>query len=115
MKQQMLQFNIGLENNPITEIKDYANLFYNMLGCSPIKNVSIETMTYEGKPERTIVFRTECRATARQLKSKIEWLCTITEQDMIPFKANGKGYMVYNPSYEGEKYKFDDQYFKTPE
>jgi hypothetical protein len=62
--------------------------------------------------ERSLVFRADSgNLTPFALHSIFVNLCVLLEQDAIAFKVDEVGYITFNPSYEGEKFKFNEQYF----
>lgn len=67
---------------------------------------------WEGATERVLVFRTNVGGVSKLAISAIlSMLCVILKQDAISFKLNGEGSLAFNPSYEGEKYTFNEEYF----
>lgn len=42
----------------------------------------------------------------------LEYLCIEFNQDAIAYMLNGKGKMVFNPNYKGEKFDFNINYFE---
>lgn len=62
--------------------------------------------------ERTLVIKAESGAlTPLAISSILSNLCVILEQDAIAFKIGEVGYLAYNPSFEGEKFEFSNEYF----
>lgn len=62
--------------------------------------------------ERTLVFRTESGyLTPLAINSIFVNLCVLLEQDAIAFKIGEGGYIAYSPTYEGEKFEFNEEYF----
>jgi hypothetical protein len=41
----------------------------------------------------------------------VERLCVTLEQEAIAVKIDGIGYLVYDPSYVGERHSYNEEYF----
>lgn len=96
--------NIGLENNPydhkgvITEIAKHCNIFQH----------SVVVSSYLGNDEATSIIYVDRIFT----DSEIQNFCNVFTQECIAVLDNThKGRLIYNPSFAGEKYTFDLQYF----
>lgn len=108
--------NIGLGNNPLDSVDICVKL--RELGVT-VTDIDIQT-TKESNwcEEQVVVVDIETELTPSDLYLLIERMCVITEQETIAFRANNKttpymGYIAYHPSYTGEFYEFNSQYFKT--
>lgn len=91
--------NLGLENNPMR--KDFMSE----------DKADIRTSEWNGKEERTAVYSVDFQGTEEELVETTQWLCKVCKQDCIAIEAGGKGILVYNPNYKGEKTEFNDKYF----
>lgn len=99
--------NVGLNNNPYSfdVLSDY---FREHKGA---KVVEYEVSEWDGCEEPTCVVLFEMDGDVRQF---VEKLCGWTTQTAIAVKVDGVADLVYEPSYEGERYVFDERYFITP-
>ena len=43
----------------------------------------------------------------------IDYLNNLCTQDCISYKINDLGFLQYNKTFQGDKYKFDNKYFLT--
>lgn len=93
----MTTLNIGLNNNPrtINEIIAYIQ---------PI-HYRIDVGEYVGEVEPTLVIAYD------EDDIDIEEMCVWMTQECIAAKVNGKGLMIFNPGYDGEKFEFNQDYF----
>jgi len=104
-----VQLNIGLENNPYS-FDDVSEDVKWMLSFGSYE-ARQEVGEYEGNKERTFVASLDSVDFIKDILQFIEYLTTIYTQDCIAVKIDGKGYLVYNPSFEGDRLEFDDKYF----
>ncbi|WZE63537.1 SAM-dependent methyltransferase [Maribacter phage Panino] len=110
-------FNIGLENNPFIEgIERMLTLNYNKLNCGFTFHYFLRTSSeYQGSYERTLVVKGyDYTNNYDNVKRLTETLCVAFNQECIAISSENKQEMVYNPSYEGVKLIFDEQYFINP-
>ena len=105
MKQVIL--NVGLGNNPYSYdvLKDY---FIEYKGAV-LTQYSVGE--WEGNDEPTCVVSVEMEGDVRDF---VEKLCGWTTQTAIAIKVDGIGDLVYEPSYDGDRYTFDERYFINP-
>lgn len=96
--------NVGLGNNPygFDVLRDY---FSERKGAKVVKYAVGQ---WDGCEEPTCVVSIEMYGDVRQF---VERLCGWTTQTAIAVKVDGVGDLVYEPSYEGERYTFDERYF----
>ena len=108
-----IKMNIGLENNPIDNIDGIID----KLDSDPrVRLGSTEQVTgeYEGNPERTVVVDAKFDGTASDFRKYIEQLNADLTQEAIGVQFNGRGSLIYDPKFEGDKYKFDSEFFIQP-
>jgi len=110
-----IEINIGLNNNPY-KAEQIINLlngyFYGNNLQSDIKT-DIQVGEWDGADEPTLVvevFSNNRQLVISELVGDLIDACT---QEAIPFRFNGVGELVFNESYEGERYPFDEAYFLT--
>ena len=108
-----IKLNIGLENNPIGDIDGIVQKLQDnpKVRLGTTEQVDGE---YNGQPERTVVVDAKFDGTASEFRKYIEGLNKDLTQEAIGVKFNGKGSLIYDPDYKGEKYKFDQKFFKDP-
>lgn len=119
---QTITINVGLNNNPYT-FESVVTLTTRIF-----KRVNkIEAQLREGlyhPDEQTIVFEPTAVIrlsvyTERPIETTMEHLCELFTQECIPYRLieNKQGVLtiteelVYNKSFEGERYAFDAKYF----
>jgi len=105
-----VQLNIGLENNPYSfdEVKIRVNVYLSFGNYEARQAVG----EYEGNEERTFVASLDNYFNREEdILNTIKSLTEYFTQDCIAVKIDGKGYLVYNPSFEGDRLEFDDKYF----
>lgn len=107
-----LVLNIGLRNNPLSE-----EAILEMLATDKqLRLIAYVVITgkYNGEDEPTLVVLLEYwLARESSLIAKIENLCSVLNQDMIPMQTNKTSVMAFHPSYTGEDLSFDAQYFTS--
>jgi hypothetical protein len=106
-----LQINLGLNNNPMTAeqvINYFATLSEYRLMAYVITN-----KTFQDEVEPTFVAMLEYKY-ARQSKvlSDVENWCSIFTQESIALSTDFMEVLAFNPSYNGEGYKFDSNLFE---
>ena len=99
--------NVGLGNNPygFDVLRDYFS------DGKSAKVVDYAVGQWDGCEEPTCVVSIEMDGDVREF---VERLCGWTTQTAIAVKVDGVGDLVYEPSYQGERYTFDERYFITP-
>ena len=111
-KMKTLQINIGLNNNPFTaeEVIDYigSNKEYRLMAYQIVDS------EFQGKVEPTFVGLLEYKY-SRQSKilQDFENIASVMTQESIALVTDKMQVLAFNPSYEGEGYQFDSQYFKS--
>jgi hypothetical protein len=106
-----IQINIGLNNNPFTyeQVKEYFETHkdYRLMACYE------KDMTFQGGIEPTFVAMMEYNY---RYESKIlayfEILCSVMTQESIAISTDSMEVLAFNPRYDGERYRFDPQYFE---
>ena len=110
-KMKTLQINIGLNNNLFTseEVISYmaSNKEYRLMAYQIVDS------EFQGKVEPTFVGLLEYNY-SRQSKilSDFENIASVMTQESIAIVTDKMQVLAFNPSYEGEGYEFDEQYFK---
>jgi hypothetical protein len=100
-----VELNIGLNNNPY----DY-DAVVSMITGSDAK-FSIEQ--YQGNEEPTAVMRFYTSMTKHDVEMYVRMLADMMTQECIAILMDDTdGMLVYNPSYEGEKYEFSIDFFR---
>ncbi len=108
-----LTINIGLNVNNYEPINQKEITLKTMLKIfSPTLSKTVETGEWNGNKERVQVYTINAGELDSQgLKLLISWLCIELNQDAISFKLNNEGYIVFNPLYMGEQFRFDNEKF----
>ena len=101
--------NIGLNNNPysIERIKQILNNDFNCIESKQINSI------YKNNTEPTLIVKFNSLKSSDYLIEYILNLCELFEQESIALKIDNNGLMIYNNSYQGNKMKFNNKYFKT--
>ena len=106
-----LQINIGLNNNTMTaeEVINYiaSNKEYRLMAYQ------IVDAEFNGQPEPTFVGLMEYKY-SRQSKilQDFENIASVMTQESIAIVTDKMQVLAFNPSYNGDEYKFDMEYFK---
>jgi hypothetical protein len=106
-----LQINIGLNNNTMTaeEVIDYiaSNKEYRLMAYQIVDS------EFQGNVEPTFVGLLEYKY-SRQSKilQDFENIASVMTQESIALVTDKMQALAFNPSYEGDGYQFDSQYFK---
>lgn len=106
MENSIIEFNLGLENNPYDakECMEKLDGFGELLGWKVVVSV------YEGNPERTLVAKYDSVFfPIDDLVSCVRSLAKATTQDCIAFTADGHGYVIGKT--EEDDIAFDASYF----
>ena len=108
-----IKMNIGLENNPIDNIN---GIIKKLQSDKRVRLGTTEQVTgeYEGNPERTVVVDAKFDGTASQFRDYIEKLNADLTQEAIGVQFNGRGSLIYDPKFKGDRYTFDPQFFVQP-
>ena len=105
-----LQINLGLNNNPMTS-KEVIEYFEGLCEYRLMAYV-IANKTFQDESEPTFVAMLEYKY-ARQSKvlSDAENWCSVFTQESIALSTDFMEVLVFNPSYNGDGYKFDRELF----
>lgn len=107
---RVVRLNIGLNNNPYDAADIVALL--NFLRIE-VDRADVVDGEYNGDCEPTLVVRALFSYHPIILGCIIESMTEDLTQECIAYKIGGKGVLKYNPSYHGDRYDFDEQYFIT--
>lgn len=106
-----LILNVGLNVNGVqpanqmeTTLNELRKLFYGFPYLLTIK----EHEGSDWEAEQVAVMRIEGVSLNKTI---LESLCQRLNQDAIAYEYNGEGGIVFNPNYQGERYKFNPEYF----
>ena len=106
-----LQVNIGLNNNTMTaeQVVDYmsSNKEYRLMAYQIVDS------EFQGNVEPTFVGLLEYKY-PRQSKilQDFENIASVMTQESIALVTDRMSVIAFNPSYNGDGYQFDNQYFK---
>lgn len=104
-----LILNIGLNNNPYAEELRRGEIKF--CSQSPI-NFKVQNMTYMGEVEPTLIVRfNDLNYRLSHVIDMVERLCLMYTQEAIGIRYRGTGILVYNPTFDGEIYSFDNSLF----
>lgn len=106
-----IQINIGLNNNHFTpsEVKEYfeEHKDYRLMACYE------KDMTFQGNVEPTFVAMLEyCYRDESKVLADFERICSVITQESIAISTDSMEVLAFNPSYNGERYRFDPQLFE---
>jgi hypothetical protein len=100
--------NIGLNvgsHEPKTQLSNTLKQLANF----ELTNLRIEDDgEYKGDGERTLIAYFEIY----YYNNLFETICWMLNQEAIAYKLDGEGHIAFNPWYKGEKFPFDQKYFK---
>ena len=100
--------NIGLNNNPLSRGAIINKIAEDYI----INHYSFAIGKYEDEHEPTLVVHIESPyARTGHFITKIEELATILTQNCIAVSTDQFDLLVYAQNYNGQRYKFDNQYF----
>jgi hypothetical protein len=102
--------NIGLNNNPKSP-EGILEVIEALFSFTELSEHRIEMGEFNGNPENTLIVELDSRLNAEWMRINIEILCEQLTQESIAVKFNGKGELVFNPAYKGERYEFNEDYF----
>jgi len=110
MEKNVIELNIGLENNPMDfdQIVKHFGLNEEM-GAFLIREVEGQ---WNGNPERTVYIRMHNTFIYSHNVQIVERLCKLMNQTAIAMKINGQGLLVYNQSYQGPMHSFTGKYWR---
>ena len=101
-----IKVNIGLDNNNGVYEYFFDHKSYRVV------NYNVENGEYNGVQEPTAVLTL---VTDYKLISKViadfEKICSVMNQECIALSSDEVDILVYNPSFEGQRQKFNNQYF----
>lgn len=108
---RVVRLNIGLNNNPYG--KSIVVLTNELLGdlFLDIDSAFVHNGQWEGNDEPTLVITALTTDSFEDFEKYVEQLTQHFTQQAIAFKYGGKGVLTYNPSFTGERYEFNDEYF----
>ncbi len=111
MKRQNKVFlNIGLNNNDKNIEQIVSSLKQNNLF---VKAGYKAKSSYKGINENTLVMFINTSLKLSKIIQVIENLCLVCNQESIATRINKNEFIIYNPTFTGEKIKFNSKYFKT--
>jgi hypothetical protein len=104
----VLQLNIGLNNNPYSpeEVTRLLTTYFDGL-----VGVREHMGEWEGEPEPTMVVKIVVDMEYTDAYIMVSTMASNFTQDCIAMKFNDKGTLVYNVDYEGNPFDFSDEYF----
>jgi hypothetical protein len=107
-----LQINIGLNNNTMTadQVIDYiaSNKEYRLMAYQ------IVDAEFNGRPEQAFVGLLEYKYNRQsKILQDFENIASVMTQESIAIKTDRMQALAFNPSYNGDGYEFDNQYFKS--
>lgn len=109
------EINIGLLNNSkVKDVNDISELLRYFKNNDDIELLAhrLDTGEYTGNTEPTLVGIVQFKAqTLPYLITCIEDMCRHLTQECIPVSNEQFDLLIYKPSFEGERYKFNEQYF----
>jgi len=108
---QTLQINIGLNNNSMTaeQVIDYisSNKEYRLMAYQ------IVDAEFNGNVEPTFVGLMEYKYNRQsKILSDFENIASLMTQESIALVTDKMQVLAFNPSYNGEGYEFNNEYFK---
>lgn len=104
--------NIGLNVGAEEPKQQLSRTLISLLGYFALTNVRVEEEgIYKGSEERTLVAYFDSSSEETLIQALTYW-CGDLKQEAIAYKVNGVGAIAFNPNYTGEKFPFDQKYFK---
>ncbi len=100
--------NIGLNNNPLSQ-EEIINKLREDYAIDTCK-FGIGRYEDEHEPTLVVILDSPYARTSHFIK-KIEELATILTQNCIAVSTDQFDLLVYSQNYNGQRYKFDNQYF----
>ena len=108
-RNETLKINLGLENNSksLEEIKTkLCKLFTSF-------DYRIDISTYKGEKESTFIIEGRTSNSLPYCIDKLQRLCSVFTQECIAAKIHNNDLLIYAANYQGEKEKFNTNYFLT--
>lgn len=105
------QLNIGMGNNPL-RINQTFKIVSEILTQFSAKDIKhrFDVGQYLDEIEETLII--SFYGDNQELTEKIVTsLCILFDQECIAIKINDKGLLIFNPTYTGEIYSFNEDYF----
>lgn len=102
--------NIGLENNPKSP-EGVLEVIEALFCFTELVEQRTQDGQFNGNDENTLVVELDSGLDVGTLRLNIELLCEVLTQESIAVKFNGKGELVFNPEFKGERYEFNEDYF----
>lgn len=111
--ENVLELNIGLLRNTDKQENRVVGIYNNLKKDFGEHDYRIADGIGDWGKERTYVARVPLQSSNIELINTIlEYMCIDFNQDAIAYMINGVGYMAFNPSYKGERYEFNIEYFE---
>lgn len=112
IKMKTLQINIGLNNNPMTaeEVINYiaSNKDYRLMAYQIVDS------EFNGVTEPTFVGLLEYKYNRQsKILQDFENIASVMTQESIAIKTDRMQALAFNPSYDGDNYEFNIEYFKS--
>jgi hypothetical protein len=116
-----IELNIGMENNPYADAFKghilHKRLVHAVTG-SPrygfeVVQYGMKVGEWKGEPELTFVVVLKTDMSESEFEGYLSSLCMSFNQDAIAGTFSGKGYLVYDALYHGEKNEFSFAHFET--
>ena len=109
-----IQLNIGLnvkDEAPSSPLRITRLLItkYNL----DVKLANVVVGEYDGVKELTLYIKAITKDKLSNLIKSIEELCIEFKQECIALKCDVGSILIYNPTFEGAKIRFNNKYFKT--
>jgi len=105
---RVVRLNIGLNNNPYDAV-DIVSLL-NFLKVE-VDRADVVDGEYNGDCEPTLVVTALTHHHPILFDAIVESMTEDMTQECIAYKIGGKGVLKYTPSFDGERYEFDERYF----
>ena len=103
--------NIGLKIGAEEPQQQLSRTLISLLGYYALTSVRVEEVgVYKGSEERTLVAYFQTSSEESLVEALVYW-CRDLKQEAIAYKYEGVGGIVFNTSYEGEQFPFDQQFF----
>lgn len=109
MKTKKIVLNVGLNNNT-KRPDEIVEMFQARL--SDRATWAIVTSTYNNEVEPTLVLHGETAQAFKTIVDKVKQLSAELTQECIAAQVDDHGVLVYDQAYKGERYKFDQKYFR---
>ena len=104
--------NIGLNVVAEEPQQQLSRTLICILGYFALTNVRVEEIgVYKEGEERTLVAYFQTSSEENLVEALTYW-CRDLKQEAIAYKVNGVGAIAFNTNYTGEKFPFDQKYFK---